>query len=238
MPLILLALGCLVPPGAELKDTGQPVQPDPVAGTFVMLDALSGDPRTDVTLTSSYGEVVETPDGEGTVQLLPGGFLVTASADDARDHRLVGVAGDEDFTLLSYMSNRTLTGQVMGLLARAADPAKGFLVVGLDHPDLSPAVGASVEIDAAYDVGFVLGTTGPREGTEITSGAGGFVTFANVAPGPVVVDVTPPEGEVCAVFPALAEGVAGVDVVADTVTVLTLHCDVPEVEGDTAAVEG
>lgn len=236
MPLLLLALGCLVPPGGKALDSAAGVQPDPVVGTFVLLDALSGSPRTDVTLTSSYGEVVGTDDGQGAVQLLPGGFLVTASADDARDHRLVGVAGDADFTLMSFMSNRTLTGQVMGLLARAADPAKGFLVVGLDHPDLSPAVGAAVEIDAAHDVAFVLGTTGPREGTEITSGVGGFVTFANVAPGPVAVTVTPPEGETCAVYPALAEGVAGVDVVADTVTVLTLHCDVPAAV-DTASVD-
>lgn len=238
MPLLLLALGCLVPPGAPLDETGAPVQPDPVAGTFVMMDALSGDARADVTLTSSYGEVVDTEDGEGTVQLLPGAFLVTASADDARDHRVVGVAGDEDFVLMSFMSNRTLTGQVMGLMARAADPAKGFLVVGLDHPDLSPAVGASVEIDAAYDVAFVLGSTGPREGAEITSGVGGFVTFANVSPGPVIVDVTPPEGQVCAVFPALAEGVPGVDVLADTVTVLTLHCDAVAEDADTEGGEG
>jgi hypothetical protein len=166
MSILLLAFACAVPPGAVLEDSAMPVEPEPVSGTFVMLDALSGDPRTDVTLTSMYEEVVDTEEGEGTVQLLAGGFVVTASADDARDHRLVGVAGDEDFTLLSYMSNRTLTGQVMGMLARAADPAKAFLVVGVDHPDLSPAVGASVEIDAPYDIAFVLGSTGPREGQE------------------------------------------------------------------------
>lgn len=233
MSILLLAFACAVPPGAVLEDSAMPVEPEPVSGTFVMLDALSGDPRTDVTLTSMYEEVVDTEEGEGTVQLLAGGFVVTASADDARDHRLVGVAGDEDFTLLSYMSNRTLTGQVMGMLARAADPAKAFLVVGVDHPDLSPAVGASVEIDAPYDIAFVLGSTGPREGQEITSSVGGFVTFANVTPGPVVVTVTPPEGEACAVFPALEPGTPGVDVLADTVTVLTLHCDVPADEGDT-----
>jgi len=234
MSLLLLALACAVPPGAAPADTGVGDPPVPVEGTFVMLDALSGDARTDVVLTSAYGEEVGTEDGEGTLQLLPGGFLVTASADDARDHRLVGVAGDADFELLSFMSNRTLDGQVMGMLARAADPAKGFLVVAVDHPDLSPAAGASVSVDGTYDVAFTLGATGPREGTDITSSAS-FVTFANVSPGPVVVEVTPPEGEACGVFPALAEGAAGVDIVADTVTVLTLHCDVPSVEDDTAA---
>jgi hypothetical protein len=233
MSVLLLALACAVPSEAVLEDSDTPSEPEPVAGTVVMLDAQSGDPRTDVTLTSLSGEVVDTESGEGTVQLLPGDFVVTATADDARDHRLVGIAGNEDFTLLSYMSNRTLTDQVMGMLARAADPAKAFLVVGVDHPDLSPAVGASVNIDAPHDVAFVLGNSGPREGQEITSSVGGFVTFANVTPGPVVVTITPPEGETCAVFPALEPGTPDVDVLADTVTVLTLHCDVPPVEGNT-----
>lgn len=232
MPLLLLALGCLVPPGAYPVDSGAPAQPEPVTGTFVLLDALSGDARTDVRLTSPHGEVVGTAGGAGTVQLLEGGFVVTASADDARDHRLVGMAGDADFELISFMSNRTLDGQVMGLLARAADPAKGFLVVAVDHPDLTPAAGASVSVDGTYDVAFTMGATGPREGEDITASAS-FVTYGNVSPGPVAITVTPPEGEVCGLFPAMGEGVVGVDVLADTVTVVTVHCDVPVVEGDT-----
>lgn len=234
MPLLLLALACAAPSDPMPVDTGVVDPPTPVAGTFVMLDARSGSALTDVTLTAPSGEVVDTEDGEGTVELLPGGFVVTASADDARDHRLLGVAGDDDFELLSFMSNRTLDGQVMGLLGRAADPAKGFLVVAVDHPDLSPAAGASVAVDGTYDAAFTLGATGPREGTDITSSAS-FVTFANVSPGPVAVTVTPPEGEACGVFPAIAEGVVGLDVIADTVTVLTVHCDAVSGEEDADA---
>ena len=230
MSLLLLALACAVPPDAGKMDSGTVDPPEPVLGTFVMLDALSSSARTDVVLTSGTGESTDTTEGEGSLPVLPGAFLITASADDSRDHRLVGVAGDEDFTLLSFMASRTLEGQVMGLLARASDPAKGFLVVAVDHPDLSPAAGASVSVDGNYDVAFTLGATGPREGEEITS-TSSFVTYANVTPGTVAVTVTPPEGEVCGVFPAIAEGTFGVEVTADTVTVVTLHCDVPD--GDT-----
>lgn len=229
--LLLLALACAVPPDAGKPDTGDGLAdpPEPVSGTFAMLDALSGSARTDVVLTSSTGESTDTSAGEGTLPVLPGAFLVTASADDSRDHRLVGVAGDADFTLLSFMASRTLEGQVMGMLARASDPAKGFLVVAVDHPDLSPAAGASVSVEGTYDVAFTLGATGPREGEEITASSS-FVTYANVTPGVVEVTVTPPEGEVCGVFPAIAQGTFGVDVTADTVTVVTLHCDVAEAD--------
>ena len=138
---------------------------------------------------------------------------------------MLGMAGEDDFTFISYMSDRTLTGQVMGMLGRSADPAKGFLVVGLDQPDLSPAVGASAEIDASADATFLLGARGPVEGSEITSAVGGFVTFANVTPGPVEITVTPAEGERCVLFPAGDADPVTVGVYADAVTIITFHCD-------------
>lgn len=223
-PLLALTLACAVPEGATAGDDTGGVAADPLDATFVLLDAMTGDVRdSGVTVETADGQVVEADEDGATVQLLPGPFAVVATADDSSPHRLVGVAGEADFTLYSFMANRTLTGQVMGLMGRAADPAKGFLVVAMDHPDLSPATGASASIDAAYDTAFVLKSTGVEETTTIVSGAGGFVTFANVSPGPVDITVTPPDGEACGVFPALADDVE-VSVLADTVTVVTWHC--------------
>ncbi len=226
MSLLLATLfACAAPQGAGAADDSAIPDAATVQGTFVLLDARSGEPRgSGVTAETADGQVVEAGAEGATVSLAPGPFAVVATANDSSPHRLVGVAGDADFTLYSYMADRTLTGQVMGLLGRAADPAKGFLVVALDHPDLTPATGASATIDARYDTAFVLKSTGVEETTQVVPGAGGFVTFANVAPGPVDITVTPPDGEACGVFPAMVDDV-DVGVIADTVTVVTWHCE-------------
>ncbi len=226
MPLLLaLSLGCAAPSPTPADDTAAAAV-DPVLGTFVLLDAMTGSPRDDGATVTLDGATVEAGADGATLSVTPGPFVAVATAADSSDHRLVGVAGDADFRLYSYMATRTLTGQVMGRLGRAADPAKGFLVVAMDHADLSPATGASAEIDAPYDTAFVLTQSGVEETNAVFAGAGGFVTFTNVQPGPVSVAISPPEGETCGVFPALAADVP-VTVEADTVTVVTWHCAPP-----------
>ena len=223
MSLLLFLFACASAPDGDAPDSGTAEPPAPVEGRFVLLDPLRGGALTEVSLTTQAGDATDTADGAGALPILPGPFVVTAAAEDARDHHLVGVAGEADFELIAFMSNRTLDSQVLRMLRTAPDPDKAFLVVAVDHPDLSPAAGASVAVDGDYEVAFNLDGGRPQERTEITAGAS-FVTFANVAPGPVEVTVTPPEGESCGVFPALQGGPFTLDVEADTVAVVTFHC--------------
>ena len=104
-----------------------------------------------------------------------------------------------------------------------ADPEKGTLVVALDHPDLSPAVGAEAEIDSSHDGAFVLGGMGASFSNVVPSGAG-FVTFANVDPGPTNITITPPEGESCWFHEAGGEG-ATISVAVGQATVAFFMCE-------------
>jgi hypothetical protein len=170
---------------------------------------------------------LEPTDGSGEISINVGvgaTYLVSLSAADTRPHHIIGVAAEEPSTQVTFVSNDTLTSQVFGFLSISPSAERGIVVIGLDKPDLSPAVGASVELSADYDAAFALGQFGPVEQREITAGVGGFITFANVEAGAVSFDVMPPEGERCRVFSGEPEEQLTIPSVAGQVTVVALTC--------------
>ncbi len=113
-------------------------------------------------------------------------------------------------------------GDVFGLLGLVDDPAKGILVVGLDAPNLVPAVGAAATLDVEHGEAFVFGGQLPTPGQAIPAGEQGFVTFPNVSPGWVTIDTTFPTGD-CRSFPSETEN-NQVQVIAGEVAVVAFTC--------------
>jgi hypothetical protein len=186
------------------------------------LSAVQLDPES----LEPLGELDPTDEsGETSIDVGVGAtYLVSLSAANTRPHHIIGVAAEEPSTQITFVSDDSLTSQVFGLLSISPSTERGIVVIGLDKPDLSPAVGASVELSADYDAAFALGQFGPIEQREITAGVGGFITFANVEAGAVTFDVTPPTGERCRVFSGEPAEQPTIPSVAGQVTVVALTC--------------
>ena len=148
--------------------------------------------------------------------------LPTAEGVQAVECTVVGVAGDAAFEQITYMSPENITSMVFGSLGLMDNPERGILVVGLDLPNLAPAVGAGASIDKASDNSFVFAGIQAVFATEIPSNGQGFLTFPNVEPGEVNVTVSYPQGS-CRIFPAETEAVP-VTVTAGEVTVVAYTC--------------
>ena len=173
------------------------------------------------------GMTTSTTSADGTANLgakLNTTYEVILTSDQHAPHHIIGDLGDEAVEQVTFVSTFTLTNQVFSLLNLTSDPDKGIVVIGLDLPNLAPAVGASAELSQSYESAFVFGTTTPIAGQTILSGGGGFVSFANVTPGETQVSVTPPEGARCAVFPAEERDQPTIQVYPGEVTVLAFTC--------------
>ena len=132
------------------------------------------------------------------------------------------MAGDKAFEQVTYMSPDSITSFVFGSLGLTDNLERGILVVGLDLPNLSPAVGAGASIDKASDKSFAFAGMQAIFATEIPSNGQGFLTFPNVEPGEVNVTVSYPKGS-CRIFPAETDA-APVTVTAGQVTVVAYTC--------------
>jgi hypothetical protein len=152
-------------------------------------------------------------------------FQLAVTGDSVLEHRLFGQAGADPFTTISFVATPRLTNQVYALLRVTADPSKGTVVVGLDRPNLSPAVGASAAIDASADEVFVFGASLPESGDTLVAGGSSVVTFVNVPPGPVVVSATGAESTTCLAAPARQAASHSVESVAGAVSVVVFICE-------------
>lgn len=141
-------------------------------------------------------------------------------------HHLFGELGNQPAEQISFVSNESLTQQVYSALGMTPALDKGIVVIGLDLPNLAPAVGTSVDLNTEYEKSFILGSFGPSEGNEVIAGGGGFVSFANVLPGQVEVVVQANDGEVCAVFPRNETTRLTLPVYAGEVTIAAFTCEV------------
>lgn len=151
-------------------------------------------------------------------------YEITLEGDDYVTHHLFGEIGDQPAEQISFVSTQSLTQQVLSSLGLTSDPNKGIVVIGLDRPNLAPAIGTSVDLDTEYDKAFILGSFGPSEGNEIISGGGGFVSFANVLPGQVNVLVQPQAGENCTVFPRNESAEYVIPIYAGEVSIVAFIC--------------
>ena len=150
-------------------------------------------------------------------------FSILVEAEGYVPHRFTAMAAEEDLSLVSFFAAESMSQMMYGMLDLEADPEKAILVVAVDNPNLSPAVGAAVSIDANHDGAFVMAGMGVTFSNVVTS-SGGFVAFPNVAPGETSIEVIPPEGKSCWFHAAGGDG-ATVEVVASQATVAFFVCD-------------
>ena len=191
--------------------------------TVRLINAGTGGGYAGVSVSS--GDIDETTDasGQASVPVPQGPYHVVLSAGDARAHHVYGVADENAFTQISYMSPDSITMGVFGALSIQDDPTRGILVVGLDQPSLAPAVGASAAIDVASDPAFIFSGMFPTPGATIVAGGQSFVTFPNVEAGPVQVSATMVDGA-CLPFPALS-GELDIEVHPGEVSVVAFICE-------------
>lgn len=210
-------------PQAEVTPEPEPVLPADVMMTVQIVNAGTGGPYAGVVVTAGDQEETTDASGRASVMVSVGPYHVVLEASDARAHHIYGVAGEVDFTQISYMSPESITLGVFGSLSLQDDATRGTLVVGLDQPNLAPAVGASASIDAASDPAFIFAGFFPQAGTTITAGGQSFVTFPNVDAGLVAVSATLPGGT-CLPFPGLS-GDPQVEMHPGEVSVVAFICE-------------
>lgn len=193
-----------------------------VAATLRVVDPATGGGSAGVTVTAGDSEATTDGQGRGTVNIASGAYEITLTKSGVRTHRVFGVANEQPFEQITYMSPEMITALVYNSLGLTDDAERGILVVGLDLPNLAPAVGAGATIDRDSGDPFVFAGVRAAFATEIPDNGQGFITFPNVEPGPVNVTVTYPDGQ-CRVFPAETYAVP-VEVTAGEVSVVAYTC--------------
>ena len=178
--------------GEEKTDSAEPL-PKPVLVDITLLDAIQGAPMGNATLTSTLDE--QTTDATGTASVLvqeEQAITVIATAPGYTPHHLELFSGRTNYSAVSLMASRQAGLQIYSLLSPALEvqPDKAIVIVALDNPDLSPAVGAQATISGNSDDPFILTSISASYGNEVTSAAAGFVAFPNVEVGPHTITVT------------------------------------------------
>lgn len=226
LPLFVVVIACQ-PPLVEGDDggTGTNMDPptNPVTASFRLVDAATGRGFEGGVLALGQMTARTDPQGSATLEVPPGAFDVRLTGPGLAAYTLSGAAGTTDFSFISYVSTRTTTAQVAAFLGTRIDPTRGILVVAADDPQLKPAVGTKVAIDAEADAPFIIAGAGPKRGDTVVAG-GSFVSFFNVVPGSVRINLTPPTGRTCHVAPGPGPRDT-VEVAADGVTVIAYVCE-------------
>lgn len=221
MIFILTLLACSP---EKSTDTSEP-QSKPVLAQITLLDAIQGDTMGNVTLTSDLES--QTTDEQGVATLLvneEGPITIEATAPGYVPHFLELHSGRVNYSAVSLMASESAAGQIFGFLSLTQDPTKGIIIVALDNPDLSPAVGAQASIDIDSDNPFILTSFAPEFGNEVLPNAGGFVAFPNVSAGTVNIQVSSPADSTCIQHPAGETESATIEVLSGTVHVVFFTC--------------
>ena len=195
-----------------------------VFASITLLDVMNNYGVADMGI--SYEEQLQSTDGNGqsTVSVEANApFHIEATAQSFMTHRLNGVAGDEDFSVSSFVISRPLLGQIYSTVGLTEDGSKGVLIVVLEHADSSAAEGASVSIDGSYDESIAFSEGTFLASNTLPSGGKGLLCFANVAVGSTTISVDPPSGERCWLAPAGGAS-AAVEILADETTVALFQC--------------
>jgi hypothetical protein len=207
---------------ASLANTDGGQTDEWVESTFRIINPATGRGFSGVVVRGPLNEAVTNGQGQADLMLNTGQYEVQLEAMGARRHRVVGVAGTEHFQQTTYLSPDVITGAVFGALGINDDDSRGILVVGLDSAVLAPAVGAEASISVEGGQPFVFQGNQPALGATIPTGGQGFVTFPNVTPGMLHINVTYPDGQ-CLMFPAEIEA-NEVTVYPGEVTVVAFVC--------------
>jgi len=222
MIFILTLLACT--PDKSV-DSAEP-QSKPVLAEITLLDAIQGDTMGNVTLTSSLD--TQTTNEQGVATILVDeeeAITIEATAPGYVPHFLELHSGRVNYSAVSLMASQSAAEQIFGFLSLTPDTTKGIVIVALDNPDLSPAVGAQASIDVESDNPFILTSFAPEFGNEVLPNAGGFVAFPNVAAGNVNIQVSSPSDSTCIQHPAGETEIADIEVLAGTVHVVFFICN-------------
>ena len=192
-----------------------------IDATIRVINPAMGGGFSGVEVTGETGAATTDGQGLATVQIRPGAYTVEMNVAGSRTHRVFGHA-TSSFEQVTYMSPDMITQFVYSSLRLTDNSEAGILVVGLDLPNLAPAIGASANIDSESDDSFLFVGNRPTAGNELVAGSQGFVTFPNVAPGPVQIQTAFATGE-CRVFPS-EEGEAEVVIRAGEVSIVAYTC--------------
>ena len=197
-----------------------------VSMTIRVVDPFTGQALQAVEVGHNGMRIPTDINGIAVLDIPAGPYAVTLDTPGTPTHRVQGVAGNVAFTQITFMGTEAITAQTVQALGLSRDLSKGFLVVGLDRPNLSPAVGASAALDVMYDTAFVFAGFAPSAGTSIPAGGQSFVSFPNAAVGEAQVTVENSDGgQTCSVFPAGIQGEAGtVDLRAGEIAVIAFTC--------------
>ena len=114
-------------------------------------------------------------------------------------------------------------GQTNQQLGISTDSSKGLIVIALDRPSLSPAVGASATIDVASEQPYAIGSFGGSFTDTIGANHMGALVFANVNTGTVT--ATASHDELSCLSTPSNESSQTLDVEAATVNVAFFICD-------------
>ncbi len=211
--------------GEKEQDTAQVEQPEPIAATLRLLSVTSGQAISNIEVSSAQDSDVTGDDGRGTVTVDSNSIYTVRTNDtNSMDHLYQGVAGEEDFEVVGFLVDRSTTNMVFGMMGVSQSSDKGIVVAALDEPDLSPAVGASAQLNGGSDGAFIFGATSmPESGNSIVQGGASFVFFPNVEPGTLPLEAVGTEGTSCIAYP---NGTSQYDVVieADAVSIVVFSC--------------
>lgn len=220
---ILLSIACIP---EKITDSAEP-QPKPVLAEITLIDAIQGDLMGNVSLTSTLDAQTTNSEGKATILVNEEQTItIEASVAGYMPHFLEFHSGRVNYSAVSLVASRNATNQIYSLLSPSisVDATKGIIIVALDNPDLSPAVGATASISAQSDDPFVLTSISASYGNEVVPNAGGFVAFPNVETGATTVTVQSPDGSTCIHHPVGETEEARIDVQADAVHVVFFMC--------------
>ncbi len=212
------------------SDSGEDLEngeTEKVTVSFQLMDPSSNSGIENILITHGDQEVESSEQGSASVEIdAEKYFDIKGEKDGFQNYHFIGVSGTSDFNFFTYVSSRSITQQVLGMLSQTLDSEKGFVVVGVDYKNMRPVYGAEVEVDSGHSEPFILTSSGmPENGNKLKEGGGSFVSFPNTVTGKANVDVKAPEGVSCVPYPAGEGKEIEIDVYEDSVSVIAFVCE-------------
>jgi hypothetical protein len=182
-------------------------------GLFQVKNFFDGNGVADAEVASSLGSVTTDTDGNGNVPVPLGEtFEVTIRHPSFFPVRFFGALPadpvDGTFVAEEFLVAAIVADQLAMAFGATVDADDGHMILSiLTSPDggrdLVPLAGAEISLDAGYDLSVVQDSAAPGGFATGTTSADGAIVLMNVPPGPVNLNVTPPDGyALCNMFPA------------------------------------
>jgi hypothetical protein len=237
--LSLSAVGCSDAPSSAGQPDGGispaddlssgPPPPD-VVGAFTLYDGTKQIPIEGATVAYNSQRKSTNALGEATIDVPPGTpFQVNATATGFLPMVFMGITASADFSMSRGLLGEVQLTQLAGALGVTYDPTKAIIAVSVAGADRK-SLPQSIKIDTGVAYGFALvpdrsSPVGYKKSNSTVPGDTSQVFLINVAPGTVSLQVTPPVGLACTLFPSSkphgSEPVIGY---ARSITTLTLIC--------------